>query len=180
MADLQYIYHKTKPGHLDGIISCKHIYNQIDRKKKDIYCEYEGCKNRRIAKSSISLHGYKYKDYWKDYDEAIGIYFRPLLDKVRLKPGECAIVLDFQKIREDRIKWLINSQENNGFYITKPGYSAMCPYSGDYGISYDETNWKKCKTSGLSSGSEVVLENSIYITPYIVEILTKEEVFSND
>lgn len=179
MADLKYIYHKTKPKHLDGIISCKHIYNQIDRKKKDIYYDYEGKKGRRITKSNVSLH-YRYIDYWKDYDEAIGIYFRPLLDKIRLKPSECAIVLDFQKIREDGIKWLINSEENNGFYITKPGYRAMCPYSGDYGISYDETNWKNCKTSELSNRSEVVLENSIYITPYIVEVVPKEEVFSNN
>lgn len=180
MADLKYIYHKTKAEHLNGIISCKHIYNQMDRKKNDIHCEYEGKTGRRIGKSNVSLNNYKYKNYWKYYDEAIGIYFRPLLDKIRLKPGECAIVLDFQKISEDGIKWLINTEANNGFYIDKPGYRAMCPYGGEYGISYDETNWKKCKTSELSDGSEVVLENSIYITPYIVEVVTKEEVFSND
>jgi len=180
MAELNLIYHKTKAEHLNGIISCKHIYNQIDRKKKDIYCEYEGGKNRRITNSNVSLDGYKYKNYWKDYDEAIGIYFRPLLNKIRLKPGECAIVLDFQKIREDGIKWLINSEENNGFYITKPGYRALCPYGGEYGISYDKTNWKMCKNNKLSDRSEVVLENSIYITPYIVDVVTKEEVFTND
>lgn len=180
MAELKYIYHKTKAEHLNGIISCKHIYNQIDREKKEIYCVNEGKKNRRIAKSNVSLHSYKYKDYWKDYDEAIGIYFRPYLDKPKLKPGECAIILDFQKIRKDGIKWLINTQENHGFYIDKPGYRAICPFSGEYGISYDETNWKKCENSGLREGSEVVLENSIYTTPYIVEVISKEEVFSNN
>lgn len=180
MADLKYIYHRTKPAHLDGIIYCKHIYNQIDRQKRDIYYENEGSKNRKIAKSSISLQSYKSEDYWKYYDEAIGIYFRPYLDKPKLKPGESAIVLDFQKIREDGINWLINTEENNGFYITKPGYRALCPYGGEYGISYDETNWKKCKTNNLTHRSEVLLENSIYITPYLVEILTKEETYSTN
>lgn len=180
MSDLKYIYHRTKPAHLDGIISYKHIYNQIDRQKRDIYHEHEGSKNRKIAKSSISLHLYKSKEYWKYYDEAIGIYFRPYLDKPKLKPGESAIVLDFQKIREDGIKWLINTEENHGFYLDKPGVEALSPYGGERGISYDETNWKLCKTNNLTNRSEVVLENSIYITPYLVEILTKEEEFSTN
>jgi hypothetical protein len=179
MSDLKYIYHRTKPEHINGIISNKHIYNQIDRKKRDINCEYEGSKNRKIAKSSISLQSYKSEDYWKYYDEAIGIYFRPYLDKPKLKPGESAIVLDFQKIREDSINWLINTEENNGFYISKPGFEARTSFGGELGISYDETNWKLCKTNNLTNRCEVLLENSIYITPYLVEIISKEEVFSN-
>lgn len=179
MSDLKYIYHKTKADHLDGIISCKHIYNQIDRKIHDIYCEYEGNKDRKYAKSISSLPRYKHLDFWKDYDEALGIYFHPYLDKIKLKPRECAIVLDFQKIRKDGINWLINTESNHGFYINKPGYEGLCHYNDEYGISYDETNWKQCTNTVLSNRSEVVLENSIYITPYIVEIITKEEIFSS-
>jgi len=179
MSDLKYIYHRTKPEHLDGIISDKHIYNQIDKKKRDINCEYEGCKYRKIANSNISITNCRYKEYWKYYDEAIGIYFRPYLDKPKLKPGECAIVLDFEKIKEDGIKWLINTEENNGFYISKPGFEAHTPFGGEWGISYDETNWKQCKINNLTNRSEVLLENSIYITPYLVDIISKEEVFSN-
>lgn len=179
MADLKYIYHKTKTSHLDGIISSKYIYNQIDRKKKEIYNEYEGLKNRRIAKSDISINKYKNGVFWKDYDEAIGIYLRPYLEKPKLKPQECIIVLDFKKIREDGIKWLINTEENHGFYINKPGYEALSPYSGEYGVTYDETNWKNCMTNNLSDRSEVLLEESIYITPYLIKIETEEELFSS-
>lgn len=177
MSNLKYIYHRTKPEHLDGIISTKHIYNQIDRKKRDIHYEYEGSKNRKLGDCNIVL---KYRDYWKYFDEAKGVYFRPYLDKPKLKPGESAIVLDFQKIREDGINWLINTEENHGFYINKPGIESQSPFSGERGISYDESNWKHCNTNNLTHRSEVLLENSIYITPYLVEIISKEETYSTN
>lgn len=173
MANLKYIYHRTKIEYLDNIIKDKYIYNQLDRKKNNIYNINEGYYNRKYGLANISL---KYKNYWKDQDESYGIYFRPYLDKPKLKYNECAIILDFQQIiNNNSIKYNINSTENNGFYLGKPGYERMAPYSGEYGITYDSTNINICKLDNLNLNSEIVLQDSIYITPYLIDIMKYNE-----
>jgi hypothetical protein len=173
MADLQYIYHRTKIEYLDNIIKTKYIYNQVDRKKYEIYNINEGHNNRKYGHANISL---KYKKYWQELDEAYGIFFRPYLDKPKLKINECAIILDFQQIiNNNSIKYNINSTENNGFYLDKPGYERMAPYGGEYGITYNSTNIKTCKLTDLNIDSEILLQDSIYITPYLIDIIKYNE-----
>ena len=166
MAKLRYIYHKTSKDALKNIIKSKYLYNQDDRKKFNITNIGEGNSNRSIADSDISL---KYELYWHEYNEAKGVYFRPYLNDIKLKnDNECIIVLDFEKLYKNNFTFLINTKENNGFYFTKPGYEASSPFSGDNGISYDKSNFEECELEELYVGSEIIIKESIYISPYLV------------
>ena len=172
MEEIKWVYHKTKYSSYLDILRTKHLYNQIDRKKNGITYHNEGSSDRKFAKSDTAL---KYKTYWKDYDEALGVYFRPYKDKIRLQTGEVAIILDFCKLVEKGFTWNVNTVENNGFYLTKPGIEAEGPYSGYTGITYNSSNWKQCKLENLNDSSEILIEESIYITPYLVDIIIKTE-----
>ena len=153
-----YIVHFTSPVAFNSIKSCGWIYNQKDRKSRNIFAVFEGSVNRRIGPNDISLE----QQGENIYDEGIGVYFRVLPQKPQKQKSIVAI--GFRPNILDKYGWFINTEENFGFKLGDD--KVISPFSGELGRTIYNID-----SPEITERSELVIPTSVSLADAI-EIIT--------
>lgn len=127
------IVHSTSIGALNNILKIGYLLDQNMRKKFNVIHVGEGSKDRKVGTYTDSLLDEK---FWKNVDEANGIYFR----LGPIPQGKADVQMVFSPKLLDQYKpWVFNTTENFGFMIAEEGVEAESPFSGDEGTTYIST-----------------------------------------
>lgn len=125
----------------------------------------EGNIGRVICDRKVSLTN---PTYWKECDEADGVYFRTITSKCI----ENHIILVFNVKLLNHSEWNVNTTENNGFFLGKPGVVGRSPLTGILGITYDNTNIHQYRYS--SPKHELLVVNNVSLS-YLDAIIVKNK-----
>lgn len=175
LSDIQPIYHCTNVKTLPDILKSGKLLTQLSREKLGIKRYGEGGPNRKIGDHKAVLEN---PDYWKDLDEANGVYFR--VKKPHCDKNMVSLVFSVDILNSSDFH--INTTENNGFYLGLPGESVLGPYSGSVGVTYDKTNIESYvprydKHHELVITSDVDLNNNLlYISAFKNDIETVKQI----
>jgi hypothetical protein len=144
--NIKSLVHETGIGGLLGILGNDGMQIQVTRQKNNIHVVGQGDPTRALTVASYSTLD---EDFWKKYGDAHGIFFRvdfnaksPNVgyDYCSRPEGDVAFVFSPQILNETK-SWILNSTENNGFYLgTVPGLVGESAWSGYLGITYNNKN----------------------------------------
>jgi hypothetical protein len=155
------------------ILKSKILYKASNIPKIKSFKIGQGSPNRRLATDPcISL---KDKKFFQYYDEVDGVYFRLIYvdTPLKIEYGNCIIIVS-RSILSDS-KFIINTDENNGFCIAEDGVVKESQVGGNPGMSITSfENLKLLKTFEFNPyTSEVVILNDVPID-YIATILSNK------
>jgi hypothetical protein len=131
-------YHCTAIGNLKTIFEHGYLLTQSTRQNLRVKAlAGEGTLGRRSVPGSMSLDPVWMQKNLVGDVEAEGVYFR--LVPPRCIANSVALVFGAEILIPNN--WNINTVENNGFYIARPGMSAEASWGdGGEGITFDSSN----------------------------------------
>jgi len=144
--NIKSIVHETGIAGLLGILNNNGMQIQVTRQKNNINVIGQGDPTRKLTVASYSTLD---TQYWRKYGDAHGIFFRVDFNATSpnegyeycAKPfGDVAFVFSPQILKQTK-SWILNSTENNGFYLGSAiGLVGQSPFSGYYGVTYNNKN----------------------------------------
>ena len=178
---INYVVHETTIEGFKMIMESQKLLTNKTRQKLGLCVKGQGCYKRRLEPSDASL----YKDFNRIYEEAYGSYFRVDFDvscrnhynnfKFPIT-GWLDVCLVFSKDLLDQVDWILNTTENNGFYLNSLGMVGESMY-GEEGITYDSSNIEKFPPKDIKifgEWTELVIKDDIDLS-CLVEVIFKNK-----
>lgn len=175
---MYFIIHETACDNLRPIIKAGMVLKKSLIQSLGLPCG-QGCPNRRLTTDpSMSLTN---PHFYKKYDEVDGVFFRliPVGSKIKSLFGGCVLVFDKQLL--DDYRFVINTEENFGFYIGPEGVEAQSQFTGEPGITItDIKNLPILNTYQFNPyNTEINIMDSVSIK-YMKSLFVPEEKINND
>ncbi|AKN63306.1 hypothetical protein AsGV032 [Agrotis segetum granulovirus] len=155
--DFFYLIHETSFEALSKILQSGFLLTSSKTQKLKV--RGQGSSNRRLASDPrVSLTD---SEFFNKYDEVDGVYMRlqPKMHSIRSKYSDCVLVLRMNLLKY--CKFVINSEENFGFYIAEEGVIGTSQFSGEPGFT--TTSFEKLAllkdTTDYSSTEVLILQD---------------------
>lgn len=159
--DRFYLIHETTHESFKKIIESGYLL--VSSKTQKLQVSGQGSKNRRLAPDpKVSLTNHNFYDV---YDEVDGVYLRlhPCKDTIRSQYSECVLVFNINLLKH--FSFVINTEENFGFFIDREGVVNVSQFSGESGFSISNTdNFKMLNDIVDFSRTEVLVLKDIPIS----------------
>lgn len=154
--DRFYLIHETTYTALQQILASGYLY--VSSKTQSMFVTGQGSKNRRLAHDpKISLIN---PNFYELYDEVDGVYLRlhPRDKTIRSQFSECVMVFSLALLRH--FPFVVNTEENFGFFIDREGVVNESQFSGEPGFSISTVeNLKLLKDIDPRSSEVLILKD---------------------
>lgn len=168
------IIHETSTSSLLEILKSNKLLKSSEVQKLGLSIG-QGAKNRKLTSNPrVSLED---SDFADKFDEVDGVYFRLVTLETPIQVnygGGCVLV--FSKEVLQNYRFVLNTEENFGFYIGQEGKEAEAQFSGEPGVTI--TNYsnlhilKEYKFNPYSS--EIVVMDNVSLM-YLQSIFMKKD-----
>ena len=156
------IVHSTSVEGYNGIIILNQILDQSDRKDLNIYLTGEGTGTRVVGEPRDLLE--KGTIYADEVDEAKGVYFRigTVFHPQNFKNlyGDIHFVFNDDLLHQYP-NWIINTEENFGFFIEEHGIQGKSQFSGEEGTTWNGIISLEGIKQIRPDSSELLIQNSV-------------------
>lgn len=164
------IVHGTSLEGYQSIMIMKRILDQVDRASLKILITGQGTPNRKVG---------QYDDE-KLLDEAQGVYFRLETSTTPLdlakEPGDVFLIFSPDLLSQYKT-WVINTEENFGYMISKHGVKGEGQFSGEPGTSW-VNHIPPEGVEEITSAAELLIPNSINLDNLVAVVFKTNRAFN--
>ncbi|AQQ80299.1 ORF32 [Betabaculovirus altermyunipunctae] len=136
LMDKFHLIHETNCVSVQRILASRYIFTSRKTQQMADLISGQGGGNRRLADDPrVSLTDSQFFD---KYDEVDGVYFRlyPRLHRVTHIYSDCIMVFSHRVLQD--FDFVMNTEENFGFFIDEEGVAGTSQFSGEPGMSVSD------------------------------------------